>query len=329
MKLAVALAGLGVAARALGAQTVSVSASRWLTKTPIYDFTAAIHEGALGPFRWKPMVRYTSVAGAEPAGFLGAGADLRLPLGARARPFLTGGISAGFLNLHSSLGVDPWFAWGAGIGAELVRTRGFGIQVQALYQQLSSNHSSHRLDGVAIGIRMGNPFGRSPAEAKPAAPAPSPASRPPVARPDSGRAIPLATAASPASTLRVVDAALDAMGAPYRWGGSNANGFDCSGLIVYAYRTIGLELPRHSAEQARAGVDLPREVEGLLPGDILAFSADKGGSVTHVGLYVGNGKFIHSSSGGVRVSQLSRDDREGKWWWPRWVGARRVVGGRG
>jgi cell wall-associated NlpC family hydrolase len=63
-----------------------------------------------------------------------------------------------------------------------------------------------------------------------------------------------------------------------------------------------------------------------MPGDILTFAASSGGQVTHVGLYIGEGRFIHSASDGVRTSRLGPDDPNGRWWWDRWVGARRVVG---
>jgi len=66
-------------------------------------------------------------------------------------------------------------------------------------------------------------------------------------------------------------------------------------------------------------------VDSLRPGDILAFAGRPGGSVTHVGLYIGDGRFIHSSSTGVRLSRLDRDDPDGKYWIPRWVGVRRIL----
>ena len=115
------------------------------------------------------------------------------------------------------------------------------------------------------------------------------------------------------------------MGTPYRWGGTDGNGFDCSGLIQYAYREQGIVLPRRSVDQARAGVELPRDVAALLPGDILTFVTTAGSAISHVGLYVGEGQFIHSATGGVQVSVLSPSDPYGRWWWERWVGARRVV----
>jgi cell wall-associated NlpC family hydrolase len=128
----------------------------------------------------------------------------------------------------------------------------------------------------------------------------------------------------------IVGTAREAMGRPYRLGGKgdDGSGFDCSGLIQFAYGQYGMALPRVSADQALAGVGIPREVEQLLPGDLLTFSRNPGGKkVTHVGMYVGEGRFIHSSSSrGVTESALTQDDPEGRWWIKRWLGARRVIG---
>lgn len=125
---------------------------------------------------------------------------------------------------------------------------------------------------------------------------------------------------------QVVSTALEEMGQPYVWGGTGdgSGGFDCSGLIQYAYARHGVRLPRTSASQGNAGVAIRRHLDDLLPGDILTFS-EQGAGVTHVGLYVGEGRFIHSASRGVRVSRLAEDDLEGRWWLKRWVGVRRVV----
>jgi hypothetical protein len=129
------------------------------------------------------------------------------------------------------------------------------------------------------------------------------------------------------SAADVVRTALDALGSPYQWGGTAENGFDCSGLIQYAYGQHGVRLPRVSRDQALAGSALPPVVEALRPGDILLFSARPGGGVTHVGMYVGEGKFIHSSTTGVKLSRLELHDPEGAYWIPRWVGARRIMAG--
>jgi cell wall-associated NlpC family hydrolase len=122
-----------------------------------------------------------------------------------------------------------------------------------------------------------------------------------------------------------VDIALGAMGTPYQWGGNDGNGFDCSGLIQYAYGRAGLSVPRRSIDQAAVGREVGRAESELRPGDILAFSANPGGPVSHVGLYVGQGRFIHSASSGVRISGLSATDPSGQWWFQRWITTRRVA----
>jgi len=123
----------------------------------------------------------------------------------------------------------------------------------------------------------------------------------------------------------VVRTALGVLGTPYVWGGTAANGFDCSGLVQWAYRQHGIHLPRISRDQAGSGSLVTPVVEALHPGDILLFAAQPGGGISHVGLYVGDQTFIHSSSDGVKLSRLAPDDRDGAWWVVRWVGARRVV----
>jgi cell wall-associated NlpC family hydrolase len=148
---------------------------------------------------------------------------------------------------------------------------------------------------------------------------------PPSARPPPPP--PVAPATVPGAAGHVVETALQVLGTPYAWGGTAANGYDCSGLVQYSYAQHGVRVPRMSRDQARAGDPVPPLLEALLPGDILLFSAIPGGGVTHVGLYVGDGVFIHSGSNGVALSRLAADDPEGKYWLPRWVGARRMVAG--
>jgi cell wall-associated NlpC family hydrolase len=128
----------------------------------------------------------------------------------------------------------------------------------------------------------------------------------------------------------VVASARVALGKPYLYGGTGqgTTGFDCSGLIQYAYAQQGISLPRVSTAQAKAGREVEKSLEALARGDILTFASQPGGSkVSHVGLYLGDGRFIHSaSSKGVMESALSGTDPNGQWWFVRWVGARRIIG---
>jgi len=115
------------------------------------------------------------------------------------------------------------------------------------------------------------------------------------------------------------------IGTPYRYGGNSPNGFDCSGFTTWAYEGHGASLPRQSTSQ----FNLPKYSDKykrvwkrskLEVGD-LVFHDTGSGRVGHVGIYVGGGKFISStSSGGVRVRSLY----DPYYWGPRWVGATRL-----
>ncbi|MCL2733320.1 MAG: C40 family peptidase, partial [Actinomycetia bacterium] len=85
------------------------------------------------------------------------------------------------------------------------------------------------------------------------------------------------------------------LGAPYVWGATGPNAFDCSGLMLYAYRQAGIALPRTSQEQMNAGQRVP--LDGIRPGDLVIYRAD----ASHVAMYVGGGMVIHAPYPGARV----------------------------
>lgn len=115
------------------------------------------------------------------------------------------------------------------------------------------------------------------------------------------------------------------LGRRYRFGGTTPAGFDCSGFLRYVMRAMGRDLPRTAAEQARVGTEVPRDVRFLRPGDILTFG--RGNRVTHVGVYVGNGRFIHASSGAGRIVE-SDLDRPQSHLVRAWYGVRRLLAER-
>lgn len=103
-------------------------------------------------------------------------------------------------------------------------------------------------------------------------------------------------------TIKVVDTAKAYLGTAYVYGGSSpATGFDCSGLVQYAHTQAGITTPRVSYEQAAAGISVPRAQ--IRYGDVVCFNSP----VSHVGIYVGNGQFIHAPHTGdvVKISNLS------------------------
>ncbi len=91
------------------------------------------------------------------------------------------------------------------------------------------------------------------------------------------------------------------VGAPYRTGGTSPDGFDCSGLVVYVYRELGVALPRTAAEQRAALERVP--AAALVPGDLVFFSAPE----DHVGIYLGGGEFVHAPGTGRTVERARLD----------------------
>ena len=105
-------------------------------------------------------------------------------------------------------------------------------------------------------------------------------------------------------------------------GASPARGFDCSGLVQYLAAALKLDVPRTAAEQSsRAGREVAKDPSRLRPGDLLTFGSGKRAS--HIGIYVGDGKFIHASTAAGRVVE-SRVDRQGRGIKP-WRGVRRLL----
>jgi cell wall-associated NlpC family hydrolase len=114
-----------------------------------------------------------------------------------------------------------------------------------------------------------------------------------------------------ASHPEVVAIAKKYLGVRYVWGGTTPSGFDCSGLCLYSYRKIGINLPRTSREQFHAGAHIPPDRLDLLEeGDLVFFGYDGDpGKIHHVGIYVGGGDFIHAPAAGMNVSISSLTGR--------------------
>jgi hypothetical protein len=112
--------------------------------------------------------------------------------------------------------------------------------------------------------------------------------------------------------------ALALRGAPYRNGGTDPNGFDCSGFTQYVFAQHGVPLPREVRDQFRLGTSV--QADQLVAGDLLFFATTDPGA-SHVGIAIGGDEFVHapSSTGVVRVEHLASS-----YWSPRFLGARRI-----
>ena len=136
---------------------------------------------------------------------------------------------------------------------------------------------------------------------------------------------PTSTTSASGAARRVVPAAERYIGVPYRYGGSlPESGFDCSGFVQYVYGQQGVDLPRTSRQMAGVGVPVEPSTRYLAVGDLMLFS--QGGRISHVAIYAGNGRFIHSSSSGNGVRYDDLDTRRGRWFADHMVAARRVGG---
>jgi len=118
---------------------------------------------------------------------------------------------------------------------------------------------------------------------------------------------------------RVAELARTQVGKPYGWGGTGPERFDCSGLALYVYRQLGVALPRVSLEQASTGVHIERSE--LKPGDLVFFSLRN--AFDHVGIFLGNNKFVHAPR---RQEPVRVDNLDDAWWNRAYRGARRVLG---
>lgn len=132
-------------------------------------------------------------------------------------------------------------------------------------------------------------------------------------------AAPAAPTAPRTDAASIVKDALALRGAPYRNGGSDPKGFDCSGFVQYVFGKHGVKLPRGTREQLEHGTEV--RLAAIAPGDLIFFSTTASNEVSHVGVAIGGDEFVHAPSarGVVRVEKFSAP-----YWSRRIIGVRRI-----
>ena len=322
--LALALAAWAGRAQHLQAQEAEVNIGRLFDSTEWTSYRLGVTRPLRGVFRVQlhgDVLRRVGGLGT----LAGLGTDLTAFRSGGQGPYLVAGLSGGLGSESSNDFSDLWGSWSAGVGIRLCsrfRSCPLGPKGDGGGCRSPGSKGWSWLSGwpsTAVGARLlRNARGRR------------------FRRPEHSLLPETVTSSSrPAAGLQprpetladsIIATATEVMGRPYTYGGTGADGegFDCSGLIQYAYGKHGIALPRRSTDQAREGRKIDRELKRLAPADILTFS-NRGGQVTHVGLYIGEGRFIHSATRGVQVSILSAEDPYGRWWYKRWVGVRRIV----
>jgi peptidoglycan DL-endopeptidase CwlO len=126
------------------------------------------------------------------------------------------------------------------------------------------------------------------------------------------------TTTSSSKASAVIATAKKYIGVSYLWGGTTPSGFDCSGFTQYVFKQNGINLPRVSRDQFNVGT--PVSQENLKAGDLVFFSLDGDKVIDHVGIFIGNGQFINSSSSkGVTIYTM------GSYWTSKYIGAKRVL----
>ena len=170
----------------------------------------------------------------------------------------------------------------------------FAVAVPAAAQQKASSAKAHRKGAVkAVTEREANPAG-------------------PFAR------------LSSMQRDSIIDHTRNLLGVRYKWAGLNpAKGLDCSGIVKYVFAKLGVELPHRAAELAKMGDPITKDTAAMQPGDLLVFGKP-GKRISHVGIYIGDGKMIHASSSSHRVveAEVVKYRPAGGL---QWKGVRRIV----
>jgi cell wall-associated NlpC family hydrolase len=282
-----------------------------------------------------------------PVGFTQTGSDLvwatnadlvlgpvNAGLGEGFMPYTFGGL--GMESSAQPLGfTDAIRTWSYGAGLQLALGRLLSVNGEARWRHLAAPATyadSEFVRGieyrVGIGLHFGGARRSSPSYQQRTSSRSRRTTRIPPSEPRQSRPstiyYPVNNSASGAAR-RVVPTAERYIGVPYVYGGTSPqSGFDCSGFVQYVYGLQGVNLPRTSRQMAGVGVPVEPLARSLVVGDLMLF--EQGGRISHVAIYAGNHRFIHSSSSGHGVRYDNLDTKRGKWFAEHMVAARRVTG---
>ncbi len=252
-------------------------------------------------------------------------------LGGFGHPFAFAGVGEQSASASPSIdaAVKTW-SYGGGVAIPLGNT--IAVEGEARYRSQLGNATATAGDfapGAEYRVGLSFHFGSSHASRSYGGALGGSPSRAPSGRTGGSRTTwPASGTSAAGAARRVVPDAERYIGVPYRYGGTSPQtGFDCSGFVQYVYARQGVDLPRTSRQMVGTGVAVDPNPRAMTTGDLILFT--QGGRISHVAIYAGSGRFIHSSSsgGGVRYDDFST--QRGQWFANHMVAVRRVVNGDG
>lgn len=255
-------------------------------------------------------------------------------LGGALEPYAFAGVGAQSISASPSLNAAAK-AWSYGGGVTLPLSSTFGVSGEARYRnQLGNSYLSPSdfVSGTEYRVGLSFHFGSGRSSGRYGSRGRSTSSPP---RPSGGgtrggtrTTWPAGSTSAAAAARRVVPDAEQYIGVPYVYGGTSPRGFDCSGFVQYVYARQGVDLPRTSRQMAGTGMAVSPSAGSMAVGDLMLFT--QGGRISHVAIYAGDGRFIHSSSSGNGVRYDDLNTGRGRWFADHLVAVRRVAGdGRG
>jgi len=247
-------------------------------------------------------------------------------LGGAVVPYAFAGVGAQSVAASPSVS-NAIRNWSYGGGVTLPLSANFGIVGEGRYRNHLGNNSAPPVDfvpgteyRVGISVHFGSGGLRGGYRTR--------SSRPPASRRSGGASTrtnwPASSTSAAGAARRVVPDAEQYIGVPYVYGGTSPQtGFDCSGFVQYVYARQGVDLPRTARQMVGSGMSVNPTAGSMTIGDLMLFS--QGGRISHVALYAGSGRFLHSSSSGRGVRYDDLNTRRGRWFADHMVAVRRVA----